>query len=99
MDKRFWRGKRVFLTGHTGFKGGWLTLWLRLWGAETFGYALAPNTAPCLYEAAGVAEAGVSDIGDGPQDRSRACYRRVTNLNLVPLSRIWQPGNSVGRRS
>ena len=41
----FWRGKRVLLTGHTGFKGSWLALWLARMGAEVTGLALAPATA------------------------------------------------------
>ena len=49
------RGKRVFLTGHTGFKGSWLALWLAELGAEVHGYALAPVTTPNLFEAANVA--------------------------------------------
>nr|VFK29608.1 MAG: CDP-glucose 4,6-dehydratase [Candidatus Kentron sp. MB]VFK33725.1 MAG: CDP-glucose 4,6-dehydratase [Candidatus Kentron sp. MB]VFK76321.1 MAG: CDP-glucose 4,6-dehydratase [Candidatus Kentron sp. MB] len=46
----FWRGKRVFLTGHTGFKGSWLALWLLRMGAEVYGYALEPDTDPALFE-------------------------------------------------
>ena len=46
----FWKGKKVFLTGHTGFKGGWLSLWLTSMGAEVTGYALAPNTTPNLFD-------------------------------------------------
>jgi CDP-glucose 4,6-dehydratase len=53
-DPTFWRGKRVFVTGHTGFKGSWLTLWLAELGAELCGYALPPDTAPSLFEAAGI---------------------------------------------
>ena len=46
MDRAFWQGRRVFLTGHTGFKGGWLALWLADMGAEMHGYALEPPTIP-----------------------------------------------------
>ncbi len=56
-----WRDKRVFLTGHTGFKGGWLALWLASKGAHVRGYALAPSTEPNLFTAARVASA-VEDI-------------------------------------
>lgn len=56
MNPAFWHGKRVFLTGHTGFKGSWLSLWLQSLGAELTGYALKPPTNPNLFEAARVAE-------------------------------------------
>jgi len=49
VDKSLWRGKRVFLTGHTGFKGGWLALWLASKGAIVRGYALDPCTEPNLF--------------------------------------------------
>lgn len=49
VDPLFWRGKKVFLSGHTGFKGGWLSLWLSSMGAEVTGYALSPNTSPNLF--------------------------------------------------
>jgi len=48
-DAAFWAGRRVFVTGHTGFKGSWLTLWLEHMGAVVTGYALAPDTTPSLY--------------------------------------------------
>lgn len=51
-----WRGRRVFITGHTGFKGSWLSLWLHHLGAEVTGYALPPPTTPSLFDAAGVAD-------------------------------------------
>ena len=64
MNKDFWRGRRVFVTGHTGFKGGWLCLWLQRLGAEVTGYALAPATQPSLFEVASVARDMRSVIGD-----------------------------------
>ena len=59
MVNEFWRGRRVFLTGHTGFKGSWLSLWLQHLGADLNGYALAPHTTPNLFEAAQVADGGL----------------------------------------
>lgn len=50
----FWSGRRVFVSGHTGFKGSWLSLWLDSLGAQVFGYALPPPTAPSLFETARV---------------------------------------------
>ena len=50
MQKEFWNGKRVLITGHTGFKGSWLTFWLRMLGADIAGYSLAPDTSPNLFE-------------------------------------------------
>lgn len=64
MDKGFWAGKRVFMTGHTGFKGSWLSLWLQEMGAEVTGYALSPPTNPSLFDVAGVAQGMTSIIGD-----------------------------------
>jgi len=58
------RGKRVLVTGHTGFKGGWLVAWLHALGAEVTGFALAPDTDPSLYDALAVATLCRSTIGD-----------------------------------
>ncbi len=56
MTPDFWRGKRVFLTGHTGFKGSWLNLWLQSLGAQVHGLALTPPTTPNLFTEAQVAQ-------------------------------------------
>jgi CDP-glucose 4,6-dehydratase len=64
VNHSFWRGRRVFLTGHTGFKGSWLSLWLNKLGAETTGYAISPPTQPSLFEQARVAEKILSVYGD-----------------------------------
>ena len=64
----FWRGKRVLLTGHTGFKGGWAAIWLSRMGAQVTGLALAPDQAPSLFDLAGVetlVESHLIDIRDG----------------------------------
>lgn len=62
--KEFWRGKRVLLTGHTGFKGGWLALWLQRLGAEVTGIALPSSTTPSLFELANIAESITSYFCD-----------------------------------
>ena len=64
MNPDLWRGRRVFLTGHTGFKGSWLSLWLQSLGAELTGYALTPPTDPSLFVEARVGEGMHSIIGD-----------------------------------
>lgn len=63
-DPSFWRGKRVLLTGHTGFKGAWLALWLQRLGAQVTGLALAPATTPALFTLAGVAQGMDSHVCD-----------------------------------
>ena len=67
MTSQFWRGKRVFLTGHTGFKGAWLTLWLARLGAQVTGVSLPPRTEPNLFSLAGIdrlCESHFCDITD-----------------------------------
>ncbi len=60
----FWRGRKVLVTGHTGFKGSWISLWLQSLGAEVVGYALAPPTTPSLFETARVGDGMTSILGD-----------------------------------
>ncbi len=64
LNPAFWKEKRVLLTGHTGFKGSWLSLWLQSLDAQVVGYALAPPTAPNLFEAAHVGHGMKSILGD-----------------------------------
>lgn len=64
VSPSFWKGKKVFLTGHTGFKGSWLSLWLQDMGAVVKGYALEPNTKPNLFTEAKVGQNMDSEIGD-----------------------------------
>ncbi|MDQ2818403.1 MAG: CDP-glucose 4,6-dehydratase [Candidatus Eremiobacteraeota bacterium] len=71
MNRAFWNGRRVFVSGHTGFKGSWLCVWLQQMGATVTGFGLAPHTRPSLFIHAKVAEGMMSLTGD------------VTNLAAV----------------
>ncbi|WP_458756104.1 CDP-glucose 4,6-dehydratase [Afipia sp. TerB] len=64
LNRSFWHNRKVFLTGHTGFKGSWLSMWLEAMGARVTGYALDPPTAPSLFEQARVRECIHSIRGD-----------------------------------
>ena len=89
----FWRDRRVFLTGHTGFKGAWLHLWLRLMGARVAGYALAPHTQPNLFD---VLSAGTdSHIGDIRE----AAQLRAQLLRADPQIVIHMAAQSLVRES
>ncbi len=95
IDSRFWRGKRVFLTGHTGFKGSWLALWLRQLGAEVTGYALTPPTDPSLYDLARVQE-GIRDLRGDVRDLE-SVYKVLQEAN--PDIVIHMAAQSLVRRS
>jgi len=64
MDRNFWKGKKVFITGHTGFKGGWLSIWLAESGAKVTGYSLKPETNPSLFKSCSIEKKINSIIGD-----------------------------------
>lgn len=94
VNRNFWKGKRVFLTGHTGFKGGWLTLWLLDMGAEVYGYALNPPTEPNFFTVcnlqAQLAGSTIADIRDGTvlmQSMQAARPDIVFHLAAQPLVR------------
>jgi CDP-glucose 4,6-dehydratase len=93
IDGNFWHGKRVFVTGHTGFKGSWLSLWLHSLGAEVHGYALEPPTDPSLFDLAGVGElvhstiADVRDLGALQAAMAAARPEIVIHMAAQPLVR------------
>lgn len=64
INKEFWKDKRVLVTGHTGFKGTWLSIYLNMMGAKVTGYSLPPNTSPSLYELSNIGEQIDSYFGD-----------------------------------
>ncbi len=64
INQQFWKNKRVFITGHTGFKGGWLVLWLEKLGCNISGYSLEPNTTPNLFNVLGLSNKIEHNIGD-----------------------------------
>jgi CDP-glucose 4,6-dehydratase len=72
VNRKFWKGKRVFLTGHTGFKGAWLSLWLQQLKANLTGYALSPPTSPSIFELANVAN-GMTSVEGDIRDQKTLC--------------------------
>lgn len=84
MNPSFWRDRRVFLTGHTGFKGGWLVLWLESLGARVHGYALPPPTTPSLFEVARVScHLRGSTVGDLADQAALTASLRAAEPEVV----------------
>ena len=95
VNPTFWRGRTVFLTGHTGFKGSWLSLWLQQLGANVTGYALLPPTTPSLFEVASVAQSMTSVIGDIRDGAALAQALRAAAPDIV----IHMAAQALVRRS
>lgn len=94
MNAEFWRGRKVFVTGHTGFKGSWLAIWLKRLGAEVHGYATEPPTLPNLFTVANAVEDlarhTIADVRDGEALRAamrEAAPEVVFHLAAQPLVR------------
>lgn len=83
MNPTFWRGKRVLLTGHTGFKGAWMALWLNRLGACVTGISLLPASTPNLFSLAGIATITDSHIGDIRDAESLAALINKTQPEIV----------------
>ena len=83
IDRGFWKGKRVFLTGHTGFKGSWFSMWLHTLGAKVHGYALDPPTDPSLFELASVKDIVRTTIADVRDSASLAQAMREATPDIA----------------
>ncbi len=92
-DKSFWNDKKVFITGHTGFKGSWLSIWLHSLGAQVAGYALEPPTRPSLFDLCGIDRmiySTIGDVRDGGKLAGMMCDTRpeiVIHMAAQPLVR------------
>jgi len=86
MDSSFreaYKGKKVFITGHTGFKGTWLTMWLKELGAEVCGYSLEPNTNPSMYSICNVEDDIISVFGDIRDEYNLYVAMREFNPDII----------------
>ena len=92
MNPEFWRKTRVLLTGHTGFKGSWLSLWLQSLGADLLGYSLPPPTRPNLFELAQVGDGMKSVEGDvvdlGPLDLAMREHQPAIVFHMAAQSLV-----------
>ncbi|MCF6245794.1 MAG: CDP-glucose 4,6-dehydratase [Desulfobacula sp.] len=104
MIPDFWKGKRVFLTGHTGFKGSWMSLWLQNMGAKVMGYALSPPSNPNLFEVGHIADSMISLKGDirnlEKMQRSLARHQSEIVIHMAAQSLVrYSYQNPVGTYS
>ena len=94
IDPSFWNGKRVFLTGHTGFKGAWLSVWLCELGADLTGYALPPPTNPSLFALAQLdgrmrsVQGDIRDLDHLERSLKEARPEIVIHMAAQPLVRL-----------
>jgi CDP-glucose 4,6-dehydratase len=94
-DPAFWQGRSVWLTGHTGFKGAWLALWLQALGARVHGFSAGPVSEPSLYEVAGVADGMAGDVRGDVRSKSEV---RVAVARARPDVVIHMAAQSLVRR-
>jgi len=83
VDRRFWNKKQVLVTGHTGFKGGWLSTWLLDMGAEVVGYALKPDTDPCFFNVCSLSDRLRSVIADVRDQDALTCVLQQSQPEIV----------------
>jgi len=94
VNQKFWNNKKVFITGHTGFKGTWLSLWLQLMGAKVKGYALSPNTSPSLFEELNISEniesvfADIRELNTLTKELKEFSPEIVIHMAAQPLVRL-----------
>jgi len=84
VNPTFWQGKRVVLTGHTGFKGGWMSVWLAQMGAKVFGFSLEPRTTPSFFEVTGVEDQlSGHEIGDLLDYKALSDFVSISRPDIV----------------
>ena len=91
MNNKFWKNKKVFITGHTGFKGGWLTIWLQSMGASVIGYSLAPKTDPNFFDVTQVNRLCTQSYIDDVRELDRLRYALIESKSEVVIHMAAQP--------